>query len=595
MAEATPDERSSSSPGHQQEATPSSPPVNNAPDNTSPAHSGAPPKLEQPAAAGRGWRFWIVFLPLCVAALLTALESTILSTALPLIAADLEAGDNYVWFANAYLLTSTAFMPLYGQFAQVLGRRWPTMTGVAIFIVGSGISGGAKSTGALIAGRAIMGVGGAGIGSMVQLIVLDLVPLRETGKYLGIVYAVFGIGSALGPPVGGAIAQTGNWGWIFWLNLPIAGATLILQFFFLNVTYTKRTTVRDKIRQIDWVGNAILVASVVSILIALSWADARYPYSSFRIIVPLVLGFVGLALFHTYEKVVAKQPTIPPRMFGSRTSAVAVVLIFLQSTLTFWRIYFLPLYFQGVLRASSQRSGVLLLPTVLISVPASIIGGQLLTKFGKYKPLHFAGLALGTLASGLYVDLAADSSLAKIVIFQIIAASGGGVLLTAIVPAIQACHPQSDAAPATATAGFYRQFGVIWGVAIPAAIFNSQFQTFLSVSNLDPAVKGQLGGGNAYAQISSAFLNFIPPDEQAQVVSLYQRALRTVWIVCTAISAFALVLVFLEKEIPMRKTLGKNDYGLKENKTKPDAEKAMPSSSNENKAGVSPTTDKSSS
>ncbi|KAI0195495.1 major facilitator superfamily domain-containing protein [Astrocystis sublimbata] len=533
------------------------------------------------------WRFWIVFLPLCVASLLTALESTILSTALPLVTADLKAGDNYVWFANAYLLTSTAFMPLYGQFAQVLGRRWPTMTGVAIFIIGSGISGGAKSTGALIAGRAIMGIGGAGIGSMVQLIVLDLVPLRETGKYLGIVYAVFGIGSALGPPVGGAIAQTGHWGWIFWLNLPVAGAALIFQFFFLNVAYTKRTSIREKVLQIDWVGNAILVASVVSILIALSWADARYTWSSFRIILPLVLGFLGLALFHTYENYIAKQPTIPPRMFGSRTSAVAMVLLFLQSLLTFWRIYFLPLYFQGVLRVSSQRSGLLLLPTVLISVPSSIIGGQLLTKFEKYKPLHFAGFGLSTLASGLYIDLDAHSSLAKIVIFQIIAAWGGGTLLTAIVPAIQACHPQSDAAPATATAGFYRQFGVIWGVAIPAAIFNSQFQTFLSGSTLDPAVRAQLSGGNAYAQISSAFLNSIPSDEQAQVVGLYQRALRTVWVVCTAVSALALVLVFLEKEIPMRRTLGKNDYGLKEKSAKLDAEKAMPN--NENKAGVSPT------
>lgn len=112
-------------------------------------------------------------------------------------------------------------MPLYGQFAQTLGRRWPTMTGVAIFIIGSGISGGATSTGMLIAGRLIMGIGGAGIGSMVQLIVLDLVPLRETGKYLGIVYAVFGVGSALGPPVGGAIAQTGHWEWIFWVSVAL--------------------------------------------------------------------------------------------------------------------------------------------------------------------------------------------------------------------------------------------------------------------------------------------------------------------------------------------------------------------------------------
>ncbi|KAI1735346.1 major facilitator superfamily domain-containing protein [Xylaria scruposa] len=507
----------------------------------------------------RGWRFWLVFLPLCVASLLTALESTILSTAMPLITSDLQAGDNYVWFPNAFLVTSTAFLPLYGQFAQVLGRRWPTMVGVAIFIVGSGISGGAKSTGVLIAGRLIMGIGSAGIGSMIQLIVLDLVPLRETGKYLGIVYAVFGVGSALGPPIGGAIAQSGQWGWIFWLNLPIAGVALIMQFFFLNVAYTKRTTIKDKMLQIDWAGNAILIASVISLLIALSWADARYPWSSFRIIVPLVLGFVGLALFHTYEKFIAKQPTVPPRMFGSRTSTVGMVLIFLQSLLTFWRIYFLPLYFQSVLRVDSQRSGVLLLPTVLVSVPSSIIGGLLLTKLGKYKPLHFAGFALGALASGLYINFDADSSLAMIVIYQIIAAYGGGTLLPSIVPAIQACHPQSDAAPATATASFYRQFGVIWGVAIPAAIFNSRFKALLSTTTLDPSLRAQLGNGNAYAQVSGAFLETLPQQQQTEVVAVYQ-----------AISAVALLLVFLEKEIPMRNAFGKNDYGLQEKRKKPE-------------------------
>ncbi|KAK7749851.1 hypothetical protein SLS53_000432 [Cytospora paraplurivora] len=469
----------------------------------------------------------------------------------------------------------TAFMPLYGQFAQVLGRRWPTMTGVAIFIVGSGISGGATSTGMLIAGRLIMGMGGAGIGSMVQLIVLDLVPLRETGKYLGIVYAVFGVGSALGPPVGGAIAQSGDWRWIFWLNIPIAGIALIMQFFFLNVAYTKRTTVKEKILQIDWMGNAILVASVVSILIALSWADARYPWRSWRIIVPLVLGFVGMALFHTYEKFVAKQPTVPPRMFGSRTSAVGMALMFLQSMLTFWRIYFLPLYFQSVLRVDSQRSGVLLLPTVLVSVPSSIIAGQVLSRLGKYKPLHFAGFALGTLASGLYIDLDENSSLAKIVIFQIIAAYGGGTLMTAVIPAIQACHPQSDAAPATATGSFYRQFGVIWGVAIPSTIFNSRFKSLLPGRVSDPSLVAQLSGGNAYAKVSGSLLATLPPAQQTAVISVYQGALRTVWIVCTAFSAFALLLVFVEKEVPMRTTLGKNDYGLKEKKKKEDQEAAI--------------------
>lgn len=342
-----------------------------------------------------------------------------------------------------------------------------------------------------------------------------------------------------------------------------------MQFFFLDVAYTKRSTLGQKIKRIDWTGNGILVAAVTSILIALSWADARYPWTSWRILTPLLLGFVGIVLFHAYEKFVSKEPTVPPRMFGNLTSAVGMALMFLQSMLTFWRIYFLPLYFQSVLRADSQRSGVLLLPTVLTSVPSSIIAGQLLSRFGKYKPLHFVGFALGTLASGLYIDLDVNSSLAKIVIFQMIAAYGGGTLMTAVIPAIQASHPQSDAAPATATGSFYRQFGVIWGVAIPAAIFNSRFDALLPGKVSDQSLIAKLSGGNAYATVSGSLISSLPEDQKAEVISVYQESLRTVWIVCTAFSAFALLLVFLEKEIPMRTTLGKNEYGLKNKDKKP--------------------------
>ncbi|KAH8900392.1 MFS general substrate transporter [Thozetella sp. PMI_491] len=510
------------------------------------------------------WKFWAILPPLCISTLLVALESTVTSTALPLITADLKSGDNYVWFLNGYLLTATISLPLYGQFADVFGRRWPTIAAVALFVLGSGISGGATSTAMLIAGRLIQGLGGAGINSFSQIIISDLVPLRERGKYMGLVFAVFGVGTALGPPIGGIIAQSGDWRWVFWLNIPVGGFTLVMQLLFLK-----------RLRQIDWVGNALLSGSVVSVLIALSWADTRYPWGSWQIILPLILGVVGLAGFHIYEASpwCAPRPAIPPRVFGNRTSAVGMVLSFFQSMLIYWRTYFLPLYFQSVLLASPSRSGVLLLPTILMGIPSAIVAGGVLSKTGRYKPIHFFGFAMNVLGTGLFIDYSSSSSLAKVVLYQIVNGFGG-VLLTSMVPAIQASHPQADVAVVTSTWSFYRNFGAIWGIAIPAAIFNSQMVR-QSSSIHDDTVQELLGSGNAYAHVSSSFIASLPQPLQGEVVNAYGITMRTLWEVCLAFTVLALLLVFVEAEIPLQRTL-KSDYQLEGVKKQEDQEAAVP-------------------
>ncbi|USP82852.1 hypothetical protein yc1106_10126 [Curvularia clavata] len=536
-----------------------------------PAGNGPPfpPQIAQPAA--KGWRFWAIFPPLSIATFLVGLDSTVTSSALPLITSDLKSGDNYVWIINGYLLTSTAFLPLWGQLSQVLGRRWPTITAVAIFVLGSGISGGATSTAMLIAGRLVQGLGGAGITAMTQLIISDLVSLRERGKYIGVIYAVFGLGTAVGPPVGGAIAQYSNWKWAFWINLPVGGVTLLMQFFFLQIVFVKRLTFKEKVRQIDWIGNSVLVTSVVSILIALSWANTRYAWSEYQIIVPLVLGFVGTALFFVYESSkFCVQPTIPPRMFLNRTSALGLICTFIQSMLTMWRVYFLPVYFQAVLLVSISRSGVLLLPTILVGVPAAIVSGQVLAKYGKYKPIHIFGFAVATLASGLYINFDAKSSLAKIVIYQIIAGIGGGCLLTTMLPSVQAANPPKDVVAATSTWAFMRALGNVWGIAIPAAIFNNQMNARVG-SISDPRVRSFLSGGDAYTHVSATFIKSLPLDLQNEVVNAYQGALRVVWEVCLAFNVLGFLLVFPEKEIKLRTTVT-SDHKLKEKAKKVDVE-----------------------
>ncbi|GME33761.1 uncharacterized protein K452DRAFT_238184 [Neofusicoccum parvum] len=271
----------------------------------------------------------------------------------------------------------------------------------------------------LIAGRIVQGIGGGGVSIITRLVISDLVSVRKRVKYMGIVFAVFSAGTTISPVIGGVI-----------------------------------------------IGNPILVSSVIAILIALSWADTRYPWSSWRIILPLVLGFVGTTMFPVFEA--SKFYTLVPT--------------FSQSVLTYWRIYFLPVYSQAVRLVSPERPGVL--PTVPVGVPVTVIAGNLLTRFGRYRPLHLLGFATMTLAAGLYARLDASSSLAEVVVFQMIAGPGTGCVLTTLLPAVQAGLAQANVATATSTWGFIRSYSGIWDIAIrdiaiPAAIFNSRFATLL--------------------------------------------------------------------------------------------------------------------
>ena len=304
---------------------------------------------------------------------------------------------------------STAVQPLFGQLANIFGRRWPIITAVAIFALGSGVSGGATSTAMLIGGRAVQGIGLGGVNMIIDIIVCDLVPLRERGNFMGIIFAVFSVGSSLGPFIGGVLVQRVSWRWVFYISLPVAGAALVLMVLFLQVAYTKESSLAQKIRRVDFIGNAILMSSVIAILIALTYAGTIRAWSSWRSILPLVLGFTGLVVFHLFEATkYCVEPIMPPRLFNNRTSLIAFTLSFLHGALTYWVVYFLPVYFQSVLRSSPTRSGVQLLPTVIVLIPFAIIAGVIVTETGRYKPIQVVGFTLMTLGVGLFTLL--DSS-----------------------------------------------------------------------------------------------------------------------------------------------------------------------------------------
>ncbi|KAJ3543934.1 hypothetical protein NM688_g5798 [Phlebia brevispora] len=276
---------------------------------------------------GKGLAFWLIILSLCMTLFLSALEMTSVSNALPTIIQELH-GVDYVWVGSAYVLASTSFLPASGGFAEAFGRRITMLIAVGLFTLGSALCGAAQDMNMLIGGRAVQGMGGGGILSITSIIVSDLVPLKERGLYNGLIGLTWGFATAIGPLVGGALAQNGHWRWLFYLNLPICGVASALVLAFLHLP-TPAGTLREKVLRIDWVGIALSTLSTVSCVIALTWAGIRYPWSSAKILVPLILGLFGLAIFLLYEATLARNPIVPPKLLANRTSLSGYLQTFL--------------------------------------------------------------------------------------------------------------------------------------------------------------------------------------------------------------------------------------------------------------------------
>lgn len=493
---------------------------------------------------------------LSVTSLLSALDISVMSTALPSIVYDLGSSPAYSWVANGYFLTSTAFQPLFGQTANIFGRRILTLSAVLFFTIGSAISGSASNIAALIAGRLIQGIGGGGLNVMTPIVVADLVPLRDRSRFMSIIFTFYSIAFSIGPVVGGALVDHSSWRWIFYLNLPVAGLSLILLFFFLHVPFNANFST-DMLRRVDMTGNALLIASVVSVLIALNWAGSEYPWSSWRVIFPLVVGLLGIGVFLVLESTtLILEPTMPFRIFSNRTSLPTFGLAFIQSMLTYWSSYYLPVYFQAVLEATPTRSGVDALPSVFIAMPFAMAAGVGLSALNRFKPFMYFGFALLASGYGMLSLLDETSSTAYWAASQGMAAAGTGMLMTVTLPAIQAPLAESDQAIATGAWGFVRSFGGIWGVAIPTAAFNSQANALLYRVS-DASVRSALADGGAYSLATRNFMRSLnaQPSLKSQVVGVYVDSLQLVWQVGIGFSLLGFVITIIVRGMPLRERL----------------------------------------
>lgn len=513
-----------------------------------------------PRAKKLTWRFWLALTSVCLMSFISSMGSSI-ATSLPKISDDLRAGTDYVWIACSFLFAQTAIQPACAQLCNIFGRRNPMIIAVLIFAAGSTIAGSSSTSKILIAGRTVQGLASGCINMLSEVIVCDLVPLRERGKYVSFVLSAIAMGTVVGPITSGALADH-HWRWIFYMNLPICGIVLVKICFFLRLRHKREPTWRKALSRVDWIGNALFISSISAIMIGIIRGGNPYPWTSLRVIIPLVLGTTGWVVFHIFEqRKYCQEPTIPPWIFSNRTSVAGYLMSFSSSIILQWAGFFWPVYFQ-MRGASPLTSAIYLLPFLLCLMPVAAVSGIILSKIGRYRPLHAIGFTLAVLGLALNTILKPNSAKAIFVVLEMVNAAGHGILLPTLLPAILASLSESDVATATGVYSFLRSFGYVWGIIVPSIIFNNQFKKE-AWRIQDPRIREALAGGRAYESISGTFITGLPQETRGQVLTAYNNSLRAIWIGAIIFSFAGALGILIEKHIPLRKSL-ETEFGLDE-------------------------------
>src|SRR5579863_6518779 len=382
----------------------------------------------------------LTMLGVLLVMLLASLDQTIVGTAMPHIISDLQGFDRYTWVTTAYLLTSTVMVPIYGKLSDLFGRKPIFLIGVVLFLVGSAASGASQTMNQLIAFRAFQGLGAAALMPIALAVIGDLFTPRERGRWQGLTGAVFGLSSVLGPTAGGWITDHSTWRWVFYVNLPI-GIIALLVLIFLMPTLRAKNTGKASV---DYTGAALLIFGTVPLLLGFTWAGSTYPWLSWQVFGLFGGAVIFLVVFVLYEAYLERrdaQPIINPSLFKNSIFSVSVIITMITSMGMYGCILFLPLYAQGVLGISATNSGLILTPLMIGLIFSSVVSGQLVSRFGKYKWIAFVGMAITIGGSLLLQRLDVNSTNIDLIVAMVVLGLGLGFSMSLYTVIVQNALP----------------------------------------------------------------------------------------------------------------------------------------------------------
>jgi EmrB/QacA subfamily drug resistance transporter len=509
---------------------------------------------------------------------LSALDQTIVGVALPRILSDLQGIELYTWVVTIYLLTATITGPIYGKLSDQFGRKWLLMFGVAVFLIGSALSGLSQSMIQLIIFRGLQGLGAGSLFPISLAVIGDLFTPRERGKYQGLFGAVFGIAALIGPALGGFLTDSISWHWVFFVNLPIGVVALFIIWRLMPAHLGAGVS-----RKIDYLGAAVFTLALIPILIGLTnfqtmdWTD---PWVGGLIALGIVIGVAFV-----WVEWRAPEPIVPLDLFRIRSYTVSMIAVFLASFGFFGAIIFLPLWYQAVQGASATASGYQLLPLLAGLILSSIVSGYLVSRTGRYKWLTVGALLVVSLGMLLMTNIRTDTPAPMLWLWQFVAGVGIGPTMAVFTIIIQNAVPWQKLGVATSNMTFFRQVGGTVGLALAGTIFGSAIRTQAPVQVANqlqaagvPAAQiqqfsSQLSfSGNQFSQLTGvgnigpSILADVPQQFRAMVEPLIPAIVRgihdafslaiadTMWLAVGA-ALLATVATLALHEVPLRTTI----------------------------------------
>lgn len=470
-----------------------------------------------------GLKLGLLLASVFISMFLVALDRLIIATAIPQITNDFHSVQDIGWYGSAYLLATCAFQLMFGKGYMFYSIKTVFLTAVGLFEIGSAVCGAAPTSVAFIIGRAIAGVGAAGIFSGVIIIIVYAVPLHKRPLYQGMFGAVFGLASVIGPLLGGAFTTKVTWRWCFYINLPLGGVAMVFIFFLLKIPDRDTTKIptKDKLKQLDGLGTFFFIPGCVCLLLALEWGGATYAWSNGRIIALLTLAAVLLIGFVLVQIFMPDTATVPPRIFMQRSIMAGVYSTLCIGAQMMIFIYYLPIWFQAIQGVSAVQSGIRTLPLVLGMVVASIGSGIAISRVGYYTPFMITGVVFMSIGAGLLTTLQVDTGSSKWIGYQFLFGWGMGLTFQTPNLAAQTVLPRRDVPIGTSLMFFSQLLGGAIFISVGQNILDSQLIQRLShIPGLD---------GHKILNSGATSLTDLPDSIKPEVLSAYNEALRKVF------------------------------------------------------------------
>jgi EmrB/QacA subfamily drug resistance transporter len=519
-------------------------------------------KLSPIASMGNRTKF-IVMAGTMLGLFTSAMDQTVVSTSIPRIIADLGGFGLFSWVGTGFLLASTVTVPIAGKLSDIYGRKPFYMGGILILLVGSALCGSSQNVEQLIAFRVVQGVGAGCILGIAFAILGDVFAPAERARWAGLMSAVFASASVIGPLIGGTLTDHVHWRWVFYINLPLGAVALAVLFFGMPHI---RPSFRSKV---DYRGIVLMMATVVPLLLAFSWAGSRYDWISPQIIGFFAWAAAGMVIF-TYVELHTEEPLFPMSLFRNRIFAVSALVTLISGVGMMGSFFYIPLFVQGVIGASATNSGLVLVPMMISMAIASAIAGQLMSRLGRYRLLGILGLALMVCGALLLSQLGVTSTRADVTYAMIVFGIGLGTSMPLFMLAVQNAVPYRVMGVSTSTMQFLRSVGGTMGVAILFSLIQSKYHSELA-TNVPETVSSRpelakalndpqfMLNTDAYQRVQQAFGSF-GADGQALFAQTIEGvraslavAIADAFLVAAFILMAALAVSFFMKEIPLRK------------------------------------------